>query len=134
MLRDFTNSERSLLSRYTILLADESSVDPGKVAFNGEIQLGLKANRHIAAGQYILGASSSLSSDSVGDRPGVSIVFSPDGRNPRLILGPFRLVNHDCDPNAQVRPLSNHHPFHPIEPNAMEHRSVLSRGRTHTRY
>lgn len=38
--------------------------------------------------------------------PGPSVIESVLGQSgplgPRLILGPFRLVNHDCKPNAQV--------------------------------
>ena len=41
--------------------------------------------------------------------PGPSVIESTLGQSgplgPRLILGPFRLVNHDCKPNAQVSSL-----------------------------
>ena len=39
--------------------------------------------------------------------PGPSVIHAASNQlgpmGPRLILGPFRLVNHDCKPNAQVR-------------------------------
>jgi hypothetical protein len=48
---------------------------------------------------------SSMSLDCTSS-PGPSVIEASSNQlgpmGPRLILGPFRLVNHDCKPNAQV--------------------------------
>jgi hypothetical protein len=55
---------------------------------------------------WILTASGSMSLNIVKG-PGISNIQShasqlgPSGV--RLILGPFRFVNHDCEPNCQVK-------------------------------
>lgn len=81
-----------------------------KVQFHLEpgssIACGLKAMANIEAFVVILAACSSMSSNFVRGRPGVSIITaSPRQKGeigPRLILGPFRFANHDCSPNCQV--------------------------------
>ena len=66
---------------------------------------GLKANRAIPQGTFIKETCSSMSKD-IFEGPGPSVILptasqlGPQG--PRMILGPFRLVNHDCKPNGQV--------------------------------
>jgi hypothetical protein len=77
-----------------------------KVSFDGVmISGGIKSITEIKASTYILELSGSMSSD-IFDHGSVSVIESspkqlgPPG--PRLILGPFRFINHDCNPNAQV--------------------------------
>ncbi|KAI0042496.1 hypothetical protein FA95DRAFT_1500024 [Auriscalpium vulgare] len=49
-----------------------------------------------------------MSSDSVAGR-GPSIIDRTSSQTgppgPRAILGPFRLINHDCDPNCHILPI-----------------------------
>jgi hypothetical protein len=74
-----------------------------------EASFGLKANRVIPMGVFIKETCSSMSAD-IFDEEGPSIILAkgsqlgPEGT--RMILGPFRLVNHDCKPNGQVSPKS----------------------------
>jgi hypothetical protein len=78
----------------------------------GVISGGMKAQEDIPAGVSLLAACGSGSQDAV-DRAGISIVkasrIQKGPTKPRLVLGPFRFVNHDCDPNCQV----SHPLFHP---------------------
>ena len=96
-----------MLLRYSILHSDHSPVKLAKVTYGGEIRAGLEATRDIAAATYILSTCSSMSIDLYGQ--GFSIIRGdPQQNGPvgnRLILGPFRLANHDCQPNCQVRPI-----------------------------
>jgi hypothetical protein len=99
----------SLLHRYNILYSADSPVALQKVSFDGvKISLGLKALRAIPAGCPILSSSASMSGDLVP--PGldsISIIASSSGQKGpiglRLMLGPLRFANHDCEPNCQVR-------------------------------
>ena len=96
----------SLLYRYSLIYSSGSTVSILKMTHNCQrATFGLKANRNIPSGAYIMETCSSMSLD-LAPAPGPSIIESalrqlgPPG--PRLILGPFRLVNHDCNPNAHV--------------------------------
>lgn len=106
-----------------------------KVRFNkGGTSCGLKAAADIEPSVVILASCSSMSSDLVLDRPGVSIINSNANQKgklgPRLILGPFRFANHDCCPNCQVRSiLSSQLPF-----SSLFKRSCPSQTPTHTLY
>ena len=66
---------------------------------------GLKAICPIPAGTFIMETCSSMSLG-VAPGPGPSVIQATSNQlgpiGPRLILGPFRLVNHDCKPNSQV--------------------------------
>lgn len=83
-----------------------SAVKVMKVTHDGkEVSFGLKAHRDVQAGTYIKETCSSMSMDMIrGSGPSIieasGSQLEPHG--PRLILGPFRFVNHDCKPNAQV--------------------------------
>jgi hypothetical protein len=83
-----------------------------KVSFDGvKISLGLKARRAIPAGCPILSVSASMSRDLVpAGLSSISVIASSSGqRGPvgaRLMLGPLRFANHDCEPNCQVRLVS----------------------------
>lgn len=101
-----SESNKSLLYRYSLIYASASVVQVGKVTYTGqEASFGLKAACDIEAGTYIMETCSSMSLDTVHSS-GPSIIeaaarqLGPQG--PRLILGPFQFVNHDCDPNGQV--------------------------------
>jgi hypothetical protein len=77
-----------------------------KVQFDGErVSAGLKAVKQIPPALAILAACGSMSSD-IYSLKNVSVIEAhPRQLGPvgyRLILGPFRFVNHDCNPNAQV--------------------------------
>jgi hypothetical protein len=112
MLTDNDTLHRSsLLQRYHIMTYTSSKpICVEKVQFHLEpgsgIACGLKAMADIDAFVVILAACSSMSSNIVPGRPGVSIITSSPRQKgevgPRLILGPFRFANHDCSPNCQV--------------------------------
>ena len=98
----------SLLYRYSLIYSSGSSVRILKMTHDrrlGKATFGLKARRFIPPGSYIMETCSSMSLD-LASKPGPSTIESALGQlgplGPRLILGPFRLVNHDCNPNAQV--------------------------------
>jgi len=96
----------SLLYRYSLLYSSTSSVQITKVSHTGqEASFGLKATRNIPASTFIMETCSSMSLDCTST-PSPSVIESAPNQlgpmGPRLILGPFRLVNHDCKPNAQV--------------------------------
>ena len=106
----FFSNYPSLLARYHGMKEhQESLVAFEKVQFhldrNNKITCGLKAKSRIGAGTVIPTTSSSMSSDEV-ERASVSTIQSsqrqlgPEGA--RIILRPFRFVNHDCSPNCQV--------------------------------
>jgi hypothetical protein len=117
----------SLLYRYSLMYSSGSSAKILKVTHTRKkATFGLKAARKIPSGSFIMETCSSMSRDPASSQ-GPSVIepapkqLGPQG--PRLILGPFRFVNHDCKPNAQVSfiqcslyPLSlTHHP-HPDLP------------------
>jgi hypothetical protein len=91
------------------LYSEESPVGLDKVSFDGiTISAGLRAKRRILASSPVLSTSSSLSSDLIpGHLRSISVIESGSGqkgpRGPRLMLGPLRFANHDCQPNTQVR-------------------------------
>ena len=96
----------SLLYRYSLLYSSDSSVCIGKVTHSGEeASFGLKATRDIPDSTFIIETCSSMSLDCTS-APGISVIQAGPSQlgpvGPRLILGPFRFVNHDCKPNAQV--------------------------------
>ncbi|KAF8059086.1 hypothetical protein FPV67DRAFT_1427193 [Lyophyllum atratum] len=67
-----------------------------------------------------------MSSDILPDtQTGISVIQSSSTQLPplghRLLLGPLRLVNHDCSPNTQFYPIKGSHAYsvltiRPIEP------------------
>jgi len=77
-----------------------------KVQFGSQIALGLKAKIRIEPFTVILSTCSSMSSDILDGERAISVINSSARQKgvvgPRLILGPFRFANHDCDPNCQV--------------------------------
>ncbi|KAG5651009.1 hypothetical protein H0H81_010245 [Sphagnurus paluster] len=90
-----------------ILYSDDSPVVIDKVSFDGGKSVcgGLKAKRVIPSFTAILSTCGSMSNDVlVVDEQSVSAIEGPDNQYPgkRLVLGPFRFGNHDCDPNCQV--------------------------------
>lgn len=100
----------SLLQRYHILrYSPLSNVRVDKVLFKGstKVSCGLKAASNISAATVILSLCSSMSSDLISGRFGISVIKSVACQSlkegERLILGPFRFANHDCSPNCQVR-------------------------------
>ena len=84
-----------------------------KVSFDGTIiSVGLKARIKIPASLPILSTSSSMSSDLIpAHRHSISVIASSHDQKgpagPRLMLGPLRFANHDCNPNTQVSDLCN---------------------------
>jgi hypothetical protein len=101
----------SLLLRYELLYSDHSSVRLEKVLFDGStISGGLKAQNKIPAGSPILATASSMSTDIISEaQQGVSLIEAQSGQKGplgcRLLLGPIRFANHDCNPNCQVSAL-----------------------------
>jgi hypothetical protein len=96
----------SLLFRYSLLYSSGSSVRILKVTHTTQsASFGLKTTRLISPGEFIMETCSSMSLNSISTS-GPSIIQPSSqqlGPNqPRLILGPFRFVNHDCSPNSQV--------------------------------
>lgn len=82
-----------------------SNIQLEKVVFgDGPISGGLRARTTIRAGAYLLYACGSMSSNR--HKPGHATIeattqqLGPTGS--RLILGPLRFVNHDCNPNSQA--------------------------------
>ncbi|KAF9534092.1 hypothetical protein CPB83DRAFT_805179 [Crepidotus variabilis] len=106
-----------LAARYHVLLHDPSRcVTLEKVEFeHGRISAGLKSTRDIEAGMILLPLCSSMSSDCVKDRKAISVIQAgPKNRGPqgpRLILGPFRFANSDCNPNCQFMAIPQSHAF-----------------------
>lgn len=96
----------SLMYRYGSLFHPDSPVAVCKVQFGTATALGLEARKNIPAASYILETCSSMSTD-ITHPPGPSLIQSHPSQlvaqGHHSILGPFRLVNHDCEPNAQVR-------------------------------
>ena len=83
----------------------ESAVAISKVThMRREAFFGLKACRDIQVGSYIKETCSLMSLDQVG-KQGPSIIEAMSLQilpsTPRLILGPFHFVNHDCEPNSK---------------------------------
>jgi hypothetical protein len=83
-----------------------TAVGSMKVTYDEEtVSYGMKARHDIPFGVAIKETCSSMSSDAAST-PGPSIIegsVKQLGPNvPRFILGPFRFLNHDCNPNAQV--------------------------------
>ena len=103
----------SLLTRYDLLYSEESPVHLDKVSFDGKtISAGLRAKIKIPASCPILSTSSSMSSDLIPAHLGsISVIVSAPDQigplGPRLMLGPLRFANHDCQPNTQVSHLQN---------------------------
>ena len=96
----------SLLFRYTLINMPGSVVAISKMTHTRrEAFFGLKACRDIQVGSYIKEMCSLMSLDRVGEQ-GPSIIEATSSQilpsMPRLILGPFHFVNHDCEPNSQV--------------------------------
>ncbi|KAJ7286188.1 hypothetical protein C8J57DRAFT_1216413 [Mycena rebaudengoi] len=103
-----------MILRYNLLYSPDSNVQLEKVVFgDGPISGGLRARTDIAAGSYLLYACGSLSSDRY--TPGHATIeattqqLGPTGS--RLILGPLRFTNHDCNSNSQLYPIPNSHAF-----------------------
>lgn len=102
---------QSLLFRYFFLNSQHSSVRIDKVLFPGRPWCaGLAAVRSIDPATTIASTCSSMSADIWDPEHGALSVIecSPSQlgiRGGRLILGPFRFVNHDCNPNSQVSKL-----------------------------
>jgi len=97
----------SLLLRYTCLYTDYSHVSLEKVIFDGKVGGGLIATHDIPAGTYLLSACGLMSSDGIPSGAPLHSVITPirgqlGSQEERICLGPFRFVNHDCSPNAQV--------------------------------
>lgn len=107
---DLTNQAPrfSLLYRYFMLYSSHSYVRLDKVSFNGgPFSAGLRASRNIAAGQFLLTTCSSMCIDEATQSHSKLSVIQPSAthlgpKGPRLLLGPFRFANHNCNPNAQV--------------------------------
>ncbi|KAJ7481256.1 hypothetical protein B0H11DRAFT_2024850 [Mycena galericulata] len=100
--------------RYKLLYSAESNIQLEKVVFgDGPISGGLRARTSIRAGAYLLYACGCMSSNR--HKPGHATIeattqqLGPTGS--RLILGPLRFVNHDCNPNSQLYPIPNSHAF-----------------------
>jgi hypothetical protein len=96
----------SLLYRYALMCSPTTAVGSVKVSFDAKtVSSGMKARHKIPAGMAIKETCSSMSSDAAPGK-GLSIIQGSNrqlGPNvPRMILGPFRFVNHDCNPTAQV--------------------------------
>jgi len=97
----------SLIFCYLLLKSSKSPVTICKVTHTGKsASFGLKATCKILAGVF-LKETCSLMLVNIIKGPGPSIIQSAPKQLgvccERLILGPFRLINHDCEPNAQVR-------------------------------
>lgn len=104
----------SICVRYLILARPCSLVKLGAVQFPGNTKLtsGLYSKQNISACVEILETCSSMCLDDC--RWGNSIIMSTSTQigppRERIILGPLRFANHDCNPNCQVTFLS----FHPL--------------------
>ncbi len=77
-----------------------------KVSFDGKrVSSSMKVRHEIPVGVVIKETCSLMSLDKALTS-GISVIQGSGNQLgpevPRLILGPFRFVNHDCNPNAQV--------------------------------
>jgi hypothetical protein len=95
----------SLLCRY-FLLYSQGQVALEKVAFSGVISAGLRATSRILTGTYLLTTCSSMAED-LSQGGGFSVIESREYQlgpvGPRVLLGPLRFANHDCEqPTCQV--------------------------------
>ena len=129
----------SLLERYYLLYSTDSQVRLEKVSFDQRaIAMGLKAQRTIHAGTAILSTCTSMSLDLIPQgRRSISIIESSRGHlgplGPRLLLGPLRFANHDCDPNCQVpSPSIISLAWCPDQTLIKIHSSALSKAHMHT--
>lgn len=104
---DFLTKTFSLTQRYHIMdYTSAGIVRVEKVKFGSQIACGLRAKVRIESFTAILSTCSSMSLDTVDGQRAISVINSSPRQKgpvgPRLILGPFRFANHDCDPNCQV--------------------------------
>jgi hypothetical protein len=76
-----------------------------KVAFSGKVSAGLKAGCFIPAATCLLTTCSSMA-QGIALGGGFSVIESHPSQKgptgPRVLLGPLRFANHDCDPTCQV--------------------------------
>ncbi|KAH7929209.1 hypothetical protein BV22DRAFT_1029843 [Leucogyrophana mollusca] len=104
---------RHLLSRYMLLHSADSLVGLDKISLDGEtVTGGIKARKDIPASTFLLTLSGSMSKNTVTEMNHSIIQASASQMGPggnRMILGPFRFVNHDCKPNCQIYPVPNTH-------------------------
>lgn len=80
-----------------------SRVDFMEITKFGPSQLGIKARVNIPAESRLYELCGFLSVDVPLDSTNPSMCASPREGYYNLLIGPARLVNHSCDPNAEVR-------------------------------
>lgn len=97
---------KSLAARYLLLQHRGSPIRLGRVHFPGQSHatVGLFATQAIPASTEILETCGSMSLDQC--MSGISVILPTMSQrgvsSQRLILGPFRFANHDCNPNSHV--------------------------------
>ena len=77
-----------------------------KVVFGRQVSLGLRAKVAIPAASFIIASCSSMAQEVTSGPGGLSYIESTPGqlgpKGARMLLGPLRFANHDCNPNCQV--------------------------------
>ncbi|TFK69906.1 hypothetical protein BDN72DRAFT_959219 [Pluteus cervinus] len=99
-----------LLLRYFLSYSEDSPVRVRKTTKTGDdgvrtLCAELKAIRQIPALTYILSANGLVSSNEAESGGLFILQGQPGTAEKRLILGPFRFLHHDCQPNCQILPV-----------------------------
>jgi hypothetical protein len=93
------------MARYMLLWGSNRVQLCGVDFGDGQRQRGIVATSHIPKGDFLWELCGVISEDVVTESTVSSIQPHPCqnmGEGPRLLVGPIRLVNHHCKPNAVV--------------------------------
>ncbi|KAJ7284385.1 hypothetical protein C8J57DRAFT_1288277 [Mycena rebaudengoi] len=105
-----SRSFRWCLCAYSILLAPWSVVAL-KVTHMGstkELGFAVHASQPLKAGEIIYELAGLLSTDTEAPNFTRLAEMEADDGTPRVLIGPIRLVNHDCSPNAEYMFIPGH--------------------------
>jgi hypothetical protein len=109
----------SLSIRYHLMFAEDSNITLKRVKFGSGLPVcfGMRAKKDIPSSVAILRTATNVAADDpyrfdrkgthIPERVKLSVIKPHHGMktsdsSPRIMLGPLRFVNHDCNPNAEV--------------------------------